>query len=300
MSTSTGYPYVMTRDGITVSMPDGSNKSITSNDPRFTQVVEIIREKRWEDLESLLDMKKSVEDYGREGGDKSFEVRDGVVFVDGEALPDALSSRIVDFMNHKLPYEPLLKFWANLQLNPSFRAVNDLYAYLEANKHPITEDGCFIGYRGVTADWKDHYTRKMDNSIGAVVKMPRNKVDEDPNVTCSRGLHVASFEYANSSYGTETGGHTVAVIVNPKDVVAIPVDYNNAKIRVCEFKIDKEIEKSLNDHPLYRSDECDEDDCGCHTFESENSGDTDYNEEEDYEYYDDESDYEDDDENDGF
>lgn len=165
-----------------------------------------------------------------------FGVKCGQVYMDGEALPDALSVRILDFVNTKIPFMPLLKFWENCKLNPDPRAKTDLYKFLEHNGHPITSDGCFIAYRAVRNDFLDKYTGTIDNSVGAVVKMNRADVDCDPNTTCSRGLHAAAYDYARNSYGTN-GDVLVEVKINPKDVCAIPTDYNNQKMRVCEYTV---------------------------------------------------------------
>lgn len=96
----------------------------------------------------------------------------------------------------------------------------------------------------VSGDYKDLYTGTMDNSVGATVKMRRNEVDEEKTNTCSQGLHFAAKHYVvNGSYGSRShGNRLVAVKVNPRDVVAIPVDYNNAKGRACEYYILKELE----------------------------------------------------------
>ena len=295
--TSDGLAYVMSQDTITVVMPNGDNKVVRKQESeRYAKVIDAIRENDWEGLIQLMDIKTGVKNFGAPG---QFTVRDDAVYVDGEALPDALSNRIVAFVREGLPPEPLLKFWANLQLNPSYRAVNDLYAFLEVNKHPITPDGCFIAYRGVTADWKDGYTQTMDNSIGAVVKQDRNKCDENPEVTCSKGLHAAGFAYAHTSYGSGNNGHTVVVKVHPRDVVAIPVDYHNAKMRVCRFEILAEVTQDVNDRPLYDDEpeclperELDRiETCSC-------SGDTDPNEDEDCYGYSDDGDDDDDDDDD--
>jgi hypothetical protein len=73
----------------------------------------------------------------------------------------------------------------------------------------------------------------MDNSVGRVVTMKREDCDSNPNVTCSRGLHCAAYSFARNG-----GGDVVVdVKVNPKDVVAIPIDYDGQKMRVCEFKV---------------------------------------------------------------
>jgi hypothetical protein len=61
-------------------------------------------------------------------------------------------------------------------------------------------------------------------------------VDEDPNNTCSYGLHVANWDYAYNNYGGKSD-IMLEVEVDPADVVAIPVDYNQSKMRVCKYKV---------------------------------------------------------------
>lgn len=64
--------------------------------------------------------------------------------------------------------------------------------------------------------------------------MPRNQVNEDSSQTCSYGLHVANFEYATNFY---SDGVMLECEVNPADVVSIPTDYNQSKMRVCRYKV---------------------------------------------------------------
>ncbi len=186
-----------------------------------------------------------------------FGVKNGQVFINNEALPDALSARILDFVSTKLPFEPLIKFWENCKLNPNPRAKTDLYKFLENNGHPITADGCFIAYRAIRYDFLDKYTGKIDNSVGAVVKMDRALVDPNPDVTCSHGLHAASFNYARNIYGScgyEKGDILVEVKINPKDVCAIPTDYNNQKMRVCEYTVLAVNSEGVIERPCYDPD----------------------------------------------
>ena len=66
--------------------------------------------------------------------------------------------------------------------------------------------------------------------------MPRNAVDEDKERTCSYGLHFCSIQYL-PSFSDSDGGKTMIVKINPKDVVAIPADYNNTKGRTCRYEV---------------------------------------------------------------
>jgi hypothetical protein len=88
--------------------------------------------------------------------------------------------------------------------------------------------------------------------------MDREKVTHDPHITCSQGLHAANWDYANNFYG---GGIMLALKVNPADVVSVPVDYNNSKIRVCRYFVERKIDSELPENAYIMSDEdlCDED-----------------------------------------
>lgn len=65
--------------------------------------------------------------------------------------------------------------------------------------------------------------------IGKPVSMPREECDNDPNVSCSVGLHQRS-----KSYGNYFGETTLVCLVSPYNVVAIPEGESN-KMRVCEY-----------------------------------------------------------------
>lgn len=131
--------------------------------------------------------------------------------------------------------EPLVAFMENLMQNPSYRAVNELYSFLEQNNLPITPDGHFLAYKKVRDTFFDIHSNTMDNSPGKIVEMDRNLVDDDQNNTCSKGLHFCSQEYLDH-FGDSTS-RTVILKINPKDVVSIPVDYNNSKGRACRYEV---------------------------------------------------------------
>lgn len=212
----------------------GVTHNIHKQDSRYEPVLEAIRNEELDRIPELVDNKKKFNEYG-------LELCDGLVTLDGQQLPVELSNRVLEFVKQKLPKEPLLNFWRNLRDNPSYNSRQMLYKFLEHNGHPLTQDGCFIAYRGVTEDFKDHHTKTFDNSPGSICEMDRNLVDDNPNNTCSRGLHVASFDYANT-FGRQK---LVEVKVNPKDVVAVPTDYNGTKMRVCKFEVVRECDAIL-------------------------------------------------------
>ena len=207
---------------------EGNTTTIIKDDGRYAQVIEKIKEGKLDEIIPLLSIANALTERG-------FEVVHGLVHINGEALPDALSQRVLDFYNNNLPFQPLLKFWEKLKNNPSFNSRQMLYKFLEHNGHPITTEGNFIAYRAVRSDFLDKHTGKMDNSIGNVVEVSRSQVDDNPNNVCSHGLHVATMSYAQS-FGSGDD-RILDVEVSPADVVAVPTDYDGTKMRVCRFKV---------------------------------------------------------------
>ena len=151
-----------------------------------------------EDIRDLIEIKKSIEVLA--GGKLKVEDEE-TIYYDGTLMNKALARRIFTLISEQGSLDSLIAFMENLVQNSSFRAVNELYGFLDACNLPITKDGCFLAYKKVGHDYKDLYSRTFDNSLGKEVSMPRNHVDEDKNRTCSAALHCCSFEYL-THYGT--------------------------------------------------------------------------------------------------
>lgn len=169
------------------------------------------------------------------------EIHGAEVFFNGEPVHNVVVDRIIAFNEQKLPVEPLVRFLQNLLQNPSYRAREQLYRFLEHNKMPITSDGCFMAYKAVRKDGLDHHSQTIMHTIGEPIIMPRHLVNDDPNITCSSGLHCCAWSYIPSYYGS---GRILLMKVNPRDVVSVPTDYNNAKMRVCEYVPVEEVTKA--------------------------------------------------------
>jgi len=113
---------------------------------------------------------------------------------------------------------------------------------------PITPDGNFVAYKGVTSDFKDFHTGKFDNSVGETLSMTRNGVCDDANIGCSYGFHAGSYEYAKGY--ASSGGHLLRVEIDPTDVVSVPLDCDCQKLRTAKYKviaIHESIERPLDD-----------------------------------------------------
>jgi hypothetical protein len=220
---------------------NGRVYSVAHDAPHLQLVIDAVEA---EDVPALLAALKSAEEKVKaqltiESTD-GFRLTNGVVYFNDQPVNNHLTRTIVTLAEAGKAIAPLKNFFINLRDNPSYRAVQDLYRFLEVGGMPITEDGHFLAYKAVRSNFMDIRSGTFDNSVGAVVQMPRNEVDENPEVTCSSGLHVCSYEYLPNFVHAD--GHVVVVKINPADVVAIPTDYNNSKMRVCKYEVLQEVE----------------------------------------------------------
>lgn len=215
---------------VTLMMND-TTKTIIASHPNYAKIREAVRVKDFDLVEKLVNVAKSVTNYMA----GKITINEGQVFYGNEQLHGAIVDRILDMMNEGFDHEPMVRFLENLMSNPSKRAVDELYSFLEVTCLPITEDGHFLAYKRVREDYKDFYTGQIDNSIGSKPKMRRNEVDDNRDNTCSKGLHFCSMAYLPHYHGNS--GRIMIVKINPADVVSIPSDYNNAKGRACTYEI---------------------------------------------------------------
>ena len=171
----------------------------------------------------------------------SVEVKGNQVYFAGEVVDNAVSDKIVTFMQKGLPFQPLLNFLTKLLDNPSKRSLDSLYKFIEKHNLMIDEDGDVLAWKAVRSDFTDKHSGKLDNSPNKTVQVPRNKVSDDPNHGCHFGLHCGNWNYVRG-FGNSTDKY-VLVKVNPKNVVCIPHDSSYEKMRVCEYFVVQEVSR---------------------------------------------------------
>jgi hypothetical protein len=235
---------------------DGERHSINAGNTLFSKALEAYKADDWDTFVACVNptirLKSLYASY------EGIEVKDGNLYVFGDPVHSTLATRVISFLEHGLDCVHLFKFILKLNLNPSKRAVDELYTFLEHRALPITDNGNFLAYKAVRADYTDKHSGKFVNTIDAVLEMPRNKVDDDKNVGCSYGFHAGTVEYAKDFLGGQ--GHLMIVEINPADVVSIPTDCQFQKLRTCKYKVVGEYEIDLTD-PMYASRfETDQDD----------------------------------------
>lgn len=223
--------YLLSESSLTLTV-DGQVVTVHDDHPRFEEAVALCRARNWADALHALDLPSMV-DIWAESDIQIVDRRE--VWYKGQPLDTFLSQKLIEFVWSGLEWRPLAKFISNLMDNPSRRSVEQLYTFLEHRNLPITDDGHFLAYKAVRNDWMDKHSGKISNHIGAQPTMPRNNVDDDPRSACSYGYHVGSLEYVAGFGGP--GDITVICKVNPRDVVSVPFDSNQQKVRCCAYEV---------------------------------------------------------------
>ncbi len=238
-------PYILTDKSLTV-VTTTKVHNIDNTHVHWVSIVEELKEYsndiEYNDgtfirtFEDLIDVTQAINTFGS----GLVKVIDGVVTYKDTEVRGTLVNRMLKMMEEGFDVDPLVKFLENLMLNPSYKSREDLYRFLEANDLPITPDGFFLAYKNVNENYRDKHSGTFDNSIGKVCEMERTLVNDDSSQTCSAGLHVCSKKYLQGFWGTH--GHTMIVKVNPSDVVSVPYDYNDSKMRTCKYEVVGEVE----------------------------------------------------------
>ncbi len=150
----------------------------------------------------------------------------------GQPVPNEFRRHVLDRAEAGKSPQPLFLFWEKLQRNPSKRSVDQLFPFIAKKNIPITADGCFLAYKGVRSDYMDKHSGTILNKPGTTVSIPRNQVSDDPKEACHFGLHVGAEGYASNFSDRQ-----IICKVDPENVVCVPYDHYQEKMRVCKYDV---------------------------------------------------------------
>jgi hypothetical protein len=263
---------IQTNDSVTVAYPDNKVFTVSLGQAHFQTVKKALLAKAYDSLRELFTPAKAIaENFRLRSGDVS--VTDAGVFRNGVMVHNHVCDRILDFLRDGLDFQPLVNFMVKLDANPSRRAIEELYRFLEHKKMPLTPSGNFLAYKAVQGDFYSITAGQADkvlrgvvdsfgrilNSVGAEVEVSRNYVDDDRARGCSSGLHAGSLEYATGFMPSD--GRLLIVEINPADVVSVPDDCDCQKLRTSKYKVVGEYARPLTEalnEDYYVSDADDE------------------------------------------
>lgn len=262
----TQYSIVKDSNGATVSVfyADGNTVTIPESHPKFKEIIALLVSG-----DSTEETVKGLVNVLAETGNRLSRLSERVtvsatnVFFDGDPLRIELADLILELAgarnDEKL--KPLLNFLEKASTNPSQRSIDELYNWIAKGDLTITEDGYFIGYKGITRNGAGEpvsihsgrafvddveHTGQIPNPVGAVITMPRSEVGDNQNLSCSTGLHIGTHSFAK---GFARNGDTILVKIHPRDVVSVP-NHDASKIRVCRYEVIGKAESRL-DERLY-------------------------------------------------
>lgn len=227
------YNYLKVNGLINIEV-GGKIATYDESSEQFKELSAAIDSQDWAKVKEIVGEPEAIEGWVSGSGDVEF--RGGELYYKGFHYTNPLVSRIKECMKKGAEPTVLLNFFENLAQNPLMDSVQQLFRFLEHNNLPLTKDGHFLAYKKVRDNYKDIHSGTMDNRVGCVVEMPRNQVQHNKNQTCSAGLHFCSKSYLGH-FGTYGNNRVVILKINPKDVVSIPTDYNNAKGRACRYEV---------------------------------------------------------------
>ena len=267
-------PYTISDNSITIFW-EGKPYTLRSDHANFKLAEKAILDARYDDLGDLLDISKAVENFV-EG---EIEVKDEIVYYKGHRLHGVVVDKLLDMLRSGMKDSaPLTNFITRLQANPSANSVNELYSFLSYKSLTTTPEGRVLGYKGVQGDFwsstgnadtivvqgETNDRHQILNEVGSTIEVARRCVDDNKDNHCSFGLHVGSYDYANSWAGES--GRLLLVEFDPQDAVSVPTDCDFQKLRVSKYKVISDItgtRKELDtpvyeaNKPIYGSDEND-------------------------------------------
>ncbi len=230
---------------------DGEMYVATDTHPNFARIVAGVVSGD-ESVIGLFDVQKTAQKRFDRLSER-VTIAAGKVYLDGEEVDNALTQQVVNFVDAGVEdFKPLVNFFEKVETNPNDHSRVQLYRWLADRNITITDEGNFIVYKGVNAMPDNDggmeyysisrgkavsngvaYDGQIPNPLGAIVEMPRGEVQHDPSIGCHTGLHAGTWSYASGF----ARGAVLTVEINPRDVVSVPTDCQDQKIRVCRYKV---------------------------------------------------------------
>jgi hypothetical protein len=260
MTNNGKFIYTQTDESESLVVTGNVVRTVASSHPKFAELRDYCFAQRKAGEGIDIDHALKLIDAGQVAVDTLRRITDrvsykgGKLLWDGEPVDSTLANHIVRMIKEgDENYVAFARFLENLDQNPSEASKKALYDFIAARDFTITDEGHFVGYKGVRDDYTSRqsgygivngveHNGHLDNSVGNVVEVPRNRVDPDVNSACSYGLHVGTRSYAKDY---ASGGRMIIVGVNPRDVVMVPRDGNGHKMRVCKYVVLADNEEEL-------------------------------------------------------
>lgn len=225
---------------------------VNKSHANWLPVEKAYKAKNFDKVIELSDVSASIKSQSK----GKFVVNQDGVFYDGEKAHGFLFEQIMFFFKNGLDHMRLVRFAEKLYSNPEKEVREDLYKFLANRSMPLTDDGCFLAYKGVRADYysitagrqklvkgKADTSGRVFNGVSEQIEVERQTGKSLRQECSDYGIHIGSYEYAN---GFKSDGRLMICKVNPENVVGIPT-YENGKIRVLAYEVIAEEGRALDE-----------------------------------------------------
>lgn len=224
--------YMITGDSVIMTF-GADSEIVESTHPNYKEIVMAVVGGEYKKAFELMNIRKSIENFTQ----GAITIKGDNLYYGAVQMRSTLVDRILDMMKvGDDGFKRLVAFFEKLMENPSKDSVEQLWGFVSHLDVEIDEEGYIIGWKKVTTRGGklfDSRTCKVPNDLGNVVEMPRWMVDNDRTVTCSQGLHVGAWDYVRSF----SGDTILKVRVHPRDVVSVPTDYQDMKMRASRYEV---------------------------------------------------------------
>lgn len=232
MQSNTQIEYMITGDSVIMTF-GAESEIVESTHPNFTEIKLAVVAGEYKKAFELMNIRKAIENFTQ----GAITIKGDNLYYGAVQMRSTLVDRILDMMkNGDAGFTRLVAFFEKLMENPSKDSVEQLWGFVSHLDVEIDEEGYIIGWKKVTSrngKLFDSRTCKVPNDLGNIVEMPRWMVDNNRNVTCSQGLHVGAWDYVTSF----SGDTILKVRVHPRDVVSVPTDYQDMKMRASRYEV---------------------------------------------------------------
>jgi hypothetical protein len=240
-SASVAAPQFIVTPMCLIVVRDGKPLTIDKSHKNFDKIKLALDAQQWTLVYDLIDLKSAINKYSN----GRVKVENGSVHFDGKKMHGKLAERLTSSLieDNVDSLAALSNFMVKCDDNPDARVLSRLFSFMSAKDIRIDKDGDFYAYKVVRSNYLDKHSGTMKNEPGMTVSMKRNQVNPIDSETCSTGLHVCSKSYISSFGGG--GDRIVLCKVHPKDVVSVPTDYGDAKMRTCSYVVIKDVTENF-------------------------------------------------------
>jgi hypothetical protein len=221
---------------------NGVPKTVHQTHPNFAEIRDLLMSDEFEteDIEELMDVRASI--AHRSHG--SIVIEADQVLYKGQVMHGLLAQRLVEALEAGGQYfDRLIAFADNYYANPSYRAREQLWPFLEKGQNPIDEHGRFLAWKLVRSDYRTSTPATCRTTSVPSSRWTAPRSTMIPTAPARPASTSAHGTICPASARLVEDDRVMIVAVDPKDVVAVPTDYDNAKMRVCRYAVVGEVSK---------------------------------------------------------